>query len=147
MQGSQQAIRSGQKDIAEVQLIREAIQKGESALADSQVKFTKHLEDMEADKEGEVSSDVTGKWEKATLDPTKNAAEYLNGISRDIGTEGEDARGPLRQVLGRVASLGEAVTLGASEPEEGGLEEEITASDEEMQEEIREAQAAVNQCY
>jgi hypothetical protein len=33
------------------------------------------------------------------------------------------------------------------ESEEGGLEEEITAFDEELQEEIREAQAAVNECY
>ncbi len=110
MQGNQQVLRSDQKDMEEVQQIREAIQKGESALTDSQVEFIKHLEDTEADKEGGVSSDVTGNWEKATLDPTKNAAEYLNGIGRDVGTEGENARGPLR----RVASLGEAVTLGAS---------------------------------
>jgi hypothetical protein len=81
----------------------------------------KYLEDMEADKEGGVSSDVTGKWKKAALDLTKNAMEYLNGIGRDVGTEGMDALGPLRRVLGRVASLGEAVTLGVSEPEEGGL--------------------------
>jgi hypothetical protein len=47
--------------------------------------------------------------------------EYLNGMGRNVGTEGEDALGPLRRVLGKVASLGEAVTLGVSEPEEGGL--------------------------
>jgi hypothetical protein len=38
-----------------------------------------------------------------------------------VGAEGEDALGPLRRVLGKVASLSEAVTLGVSEPEEGGL--------------------------
>jgi hypothetical protein len=47
--------------------------------------------------------------------------EYLKGIGRVVGTEGEDALGPLRRALGRVASLGEAVTLGVLEPEEGGL--------------------------
>ncbi len=38
--------------------------------------------------------------EKAALDLTKNAMEYLNGIGRDVGTEGEDALGPLRRVFG-----------------------------------------------
>jgi hypothetical protein len=88
------------------------------------------------DKEGGVSSDAAGKWKKAALDLTKNAMEYPNGIGRDGGTEGEDALGPLRRVLGRVASCGKAVTVGALEPEEEELEEEITTSDEEMQEEI-----------
>jgi hypothetical protein len=223
MQGSQQVLPSDQKDMEEVQRIREAIQKGESILTDSLVEFIKHnaavlgedgraamreiqqkatepgclpadiariiegyckdlgrramlrelsndlekdkererlvqlkameeevgkfkvaggqcdmaslmrikaalsaqlkkyLEDMEADKEGGVSSDVTGKWKKVAMDLMKNAMEYLNGIGRDVGTEGMDALGPLRRVLGRVASLGKAVTLGVSEPEEGGL--------------------------
>jgi hypothetical protein len=99
------------------------------------------------DKEGKVSPDVAGKWKKAALGLTKNAVEYQNGIGRDVGTEGEDALVPLRQVLGRVDSLGEAVILGVSEPEEGELEKETTTSDEEMQEEIRETQAAVDACY
>jgi hypothetical protein len=47
--------------------------------------------------------------------------EYLIGMGRDVGTEGEDALGPLRRGLGKVASLCEAVNLGVSEPEEGGL--------------------------
>ncbi len=81
----------------------------------------KYLDDIEADKEDRVSSDVTGKWKKAAQDLTKNAMEYLNGRGRDVGTEGEDALGPLRRVLGKVASLSEAVNLGVSEPEEGGL--------------------------
>jgi hypothetical protein len=56
--------------------------------------------------------------------------------------EGKDALGLPRQVLGRIASLSEAATLGVVE-----LEEKNTTSDEEMQEEIREAQAAVDACY
>jgi hypothetical protein len=70
----------------------------------------KYLEDIEADEEDGVSSDLT-----------KDAMEYLNGMGRVVGTEGEDALGPLRQALGRIASLDEAVTSGVVEPEEGGL--------------------------
>ncbi len=78
----------------------------------------KYLEDIEADKEGGVSSNVTGKWKKAALDLTK---EYLNGMGRNVGAGAEDALGPLRRALGRIASLGEAVSSGVVEPDEGGL--------------------------
>jgi hypothetical protein len=81
----------------------------------------KYLDNIEADKEDGVSSDVTGKWKKAALDLTKDAMERLSGIDRDVGAEGEDALGPLRRVLGKIASLSKAVTHGVSEPEEGGL--------------------------
>ncbi len=47
--------------------------------------------------------------------------EYLRGVGRVVGAEGEDALGPLRREIGRVASLGEAVTAGVLESEEGGL--------------------------
>jgi hypothetical protein len=47
----------------------------------------KYLEDIEADEEGRVSSDVTGKWKKTALDLTKDAMEYLNGVGRFVGTE------------------------------------------------------------
>jgi hypothetical protein len=47
--------------------------------------------------------------------------ERLKGIGRDVGSEEEDALGPLRRTLGRIASLSEAVAHGMSEPEEGGL--------------------------
>jgi hypothetical protein len=59
----------------------------------------KYLDGIEADKEGGVSSDITGKWKKAALDLTKDAMEQLSGIGRDVGAEGEDALGPLRRVL------------------------------------------------
>jgi hypothetical protein len=50
-------------------------------------------------------------------------------------------------MLGRVDSLGEAVALGVPEPEEGEMEEGATTLDEEMEEEVRKAQAAVDACY
>jgi hypothetical protein len=56
--------------------------------------------------------------------------------------EGRDALGLLRQVLGRTTSLSKAVVLGVVEPQE-----KTTMSDEEMQEEIWETQAAVDVCY
>ncbi len=68
-----------------------------------------------------MSSDVTGKWKKAALDLTKDTMEYLHGMGRNMGVEAKNALGPLRRVLGRVASLGEAVTSRVVEPEEGGL--------------------------
>ncbi len=43
----------------------------------------KFLDDIEANKEDGVSSDVTGKWKKAAQDLTMNAMEYLNGMGRD----------------------------------------------------------------
>jgi hypothetical protein len=55
----------------------------------------KYLEDIEADKEGGVSSDITGKWKKAALDLTKDTMEYLNGMRRNMRAEAEDALGPL----------------------------------------------------
>ncbi len=79
----------------------------------------KYLEDIKADEEDGVSSDVTGKWKKTALDLTKDAMEYLNGIDRVVGAKSEDALGPLRRALGKVASLGEDVSSGVLEPEEG----------------------------
>jgi hypothetical protein len=81
----------------------------------------KYLDNIEADKEDGVSSDVAGKWKKAALDLTKDAMERLSGIGRDVGAEGENMRGPLRRALGIIASLSKAVTRGVSELEEGGL--------------------------
>jgi hypothetical protein len=69
----------------------------------------KYLEDIEADEEDGVSSDVAGKWKKTALDLTKDAMKYLNGIGKVVGTESEDSLGPLRQALRRVAGLGETV--------------------------------------
>jgi hypothetical protein len=45
--------------------------------------------------------------------------EQLKGIGRDVGSEEEDALGPLRRALGRTANLSEAVAHVVPEPEEG----------------------------
>jgi hypothetical protein len=55
------------------------------------------------------------------MDLMKDAMEQLKGIGRDVGSEEEDALGPLRQALGRIANLSEAVAHVVPEPEEGGL--------------------------
>jgi hypothetical protein len=55
-----------------------------------------YLKGIEADEEGGVSSDITGKWRKAALDLTKDAMERLKQIGRDVSSEGEDTLGPLR---------------------------------------------------
>ncbi len=70
----------------------------------------KYLDDIEADEEGRVSYDITGKWKKAASDLTKDTLEQLSGIGRDVGSRGEDALGPLRRVLGKIAGLSEAVS-------------------------------------
>jgi hypothetical protein len=81
----------------------------------------KYLEDIEADEGDGISSDATGKWREAALGLTKDAMDYLNGMGRDVGAESEDALGPLRQAIGKVASLGEAVAVGVIEPDEEEL--------------------------
>jgi hypothetical protein len=81
----------------------------------------KYLDDIETDKEDGVSSDVTGKWKRVALDLTKDAMVRLGGMGRDVCAEGEDALGPLRRALGKLASLCEAMICGVSEPDEGGL--------------------------
>jgi CRISPR/Cas system CSM-associated protein Csm2 small subunit len=81
----------------------------------------KYLEDIEADEGDGISSDATGKWKETALGLTKDAMDYLNGMGRDVGAEGEDALGPLRRAIGKVASLGEAVTVGVIEQDEEEL--------------------------
>jgi hypothetical protein len=68
-----------------------------------------------------LTSDTTGKWREAATDLTKDVMEQLKGIGRDVGSEEEDALGPLRRALGRIANLSEAVAQAVPEPEEGGL--------------------------
>jgi hypothetical protein len=80
-----------------------------------------YLKGIEADEEDGVSSDTTGKWKKAAEDLTDNILEELKGMGRDVGSEEEDALGPLRRAMGRIASLNEAVNLAKAAPEEGQL--------------------------
>jgi hypothetical protein len=83
---------------AEVSKFKAASKQGDMASlmrvkAALSAQLKKYLEDIEADKEDGVSSDITGKWKKAALDLTKDAMEQLNGIGRDVGAEGGDALG------------------------------------------------------
>jgi hypothetical protein len=81
----------------------------------------KYLEDIKADEGEGMSSDVTGKWRKAALDLTKDAVEYLSGLGRGVEAAEEDALGPLRRAIGKVATLSEAVSKEVLEPDEGEL--------------------------
>ncbi len=81
----------------------------------------KYLEDIKADKEEGIFPNATGKWRDAALGLTKDAMEYLSGFGRDVGTAEEDALGPLRRAIGKVAVLSEAMTKGVVEPNETEL--------------------------
>jgi hypothetical protein len=58
-----------------------------------------------------------GRWKIAALDLTRDILQQVSGYGRDVANEKENALGPLRRTIGKVASLNEA--KGA--PEEGGL--------------------------
>jgi hypothetical protein len=78
----------------------------------------KYLEDMKADEGEGISSDVTEKWRDMALGFTKDAMEYLSGFGEGARTAEEDALGPLRRAIGKVAVLSEAATKGVVEPDE-----------------------------
>jgi hypothetical protein len=67
-----------------------------------------------------VSSNTTGKWKKAAADLTDNILTELK-MGRDMGSEEEDALGPLRRAMGRIAGLSEAINQPKAAPEEGML--------------------------
>jgi hypothetical protein len=80
-----------------------------------------YLKGIEADEEDGESSDLTGKWRKADKDLMDDNLEQVRGYWRDVANEEEDALDPLRRVMGRIASLNEAVNVAKSAPEEGEL--------------------------
>ncbi len=88
---------------------------------DLPAQLRKYLGDIEADEGEGLSSHTTEKWKKAALDLTKDAMEYLNGLGRDVGSEEEGVLGPLRRAIGKVATLGEAVTKRVRKPDEEEL--------------------------
>jgi hypothetical protein len=83
--------------------------------------LTKYLKDLETDEKDGLSSDVVKTWKQAALDLTKEALEYVSHISTDPASRPDDALGPLRKAIGKVASLAEAVTKGVLEPDEEEL--------------------------
>jgi hypothetical protein len=68
-----------------------------------------------------VTSDPSGRWKKAALDLTRDILQQVSGYRKDVANEKEDALGPLRRMMGKVASLKEAVNEAKGTPEEEGL--------------------------
>jgi hypothetical protein len=92
--------------------------RGRDALTTQLKEFLKGIEANEGDG---VSFDTTGKWKKAATYLTGNILAELKGMGRNVGSEKENALGPLRRAMGRIASLNEAVVLAKAAPEEGRL--------------------------
>jgi methyl-accepting chemotaxis protein len=81
-----------------------------------------YMKDLEADEKDRLSSDIVETWKEAALDLARDALEYLNNFSEgDPASRPDDALGPLRKAIGKVAALKEAVTKGVQEPDEEGL--------------------------
>ncbi len=81
----------------------------------------KYLEDLEADGREGLSSDTIEKWRQAALDLTEEAMKYVSKLGTTPGSAPEDALGPLRRAIGKVATPSEAVTKGIQEPDEEEL--------------------------
>ncbi len=56
-----------------------------------------------------MTSDPSGKWRKAATSLTKDILEKVGLYGRSVADEKEDALGPLRRAMGKVASLNRAV--------------------------------------
>jgi hypothetical protein len=53
------------------------------------------------------------------MNHTRDILQKVSGYERDVASEKEDALGPLRRAMGKVASLNEAVSRAKDTPEEG----------------------------
>jgi hypothetical protein len=83
--------------------------------------LSKYLKDLETDEKDGLSSDVVETWKQVALDLTNDVLEYVGHIGVDPASRPDDALGPLRKAIGKIASLTEAVTKGVQEPDEEGL--------------------------
>jgi hypothetical protein len=81
----------------------------------------KYMKNLETDEKDGLSSDIIETWKEAALDIARDALEYLNHFGGDPGSRPDDALGPLRKAIGKVAALAEAVTKGVQEPDEEEL--------------------------
>ncbi len=68
-----------------------------------------------------MTSDPSGKWCEAATNLTKDILEKLGPYMRTMVNEKEDALGPLRRAVGKVAGLNKAVARMEDTPEEEGL--------------------------
>ncbi len=99
---------------AEVDKLRIAFRKGDMTgivrghriLRDQ---LDEYFKDLEADEEGGVTSDPSGKWREAATHLTKDIFEKVGPYTGASVTEKEDALGPLRRAVGKVADLNGAI--------------------------------------
>ncbi len=68
-----------------------------------------------------MSSDVIETWKQAALDLTGDVLKYVGQLGVNPASWPDDALGPLRKAIGKIASLVEAVTKGVQEPDEEEL--------------------------
>jgi hypothetical protein len=67
-----------------------------------------YMKDLKADEKDGLSSDVVKMWKDAALDVARDALEYLNHFGEgDPASRPDDALGPLRKAIGKVAALTE----------------------------------------
>jgi hypothetical protein len=83
--------------------------------------LSKYLKDFETDEKDGLSSDVVVTWNQAALDLTGDALKYVGQLGVNPASGLEDALGPLRRAIGKIASPTEAVTRGVQEPDEEEL--------------------------
>ncbi len=83
--------------------------------------LSKYLEDLQADEKDGLSSGVVKTWKQAALDLTGDVLKYVSRLGENPASEPDDALGPLRTAIGKMASLTEAVTTGVQEPDEEEL--------------------------
>jgi hypothetical protein len=81
-----------------------------------------YMKNLEADEKDGLSSNIVKTWKEAALDIARDALEYLSNFSEgDPASRPDDALGPLRKAVGKVAALTEAVAKGVQDPVEEGL--------------------------
>jgi hypothetical protein len=83
--------------------------------------LSKYLKDLETDEKDGLSSDVVETWKQAALDLTGDVLKYVGQLGVNPASGLDDALGPLRKAIGKIASLAEAVTKGVQEPDEEKL--------------------------
>jgi hypothetical protein len=83
--------------------------------------LSKYLKDLEADEKEGLSPDVIEKWKQAALNLTEDVLKYLGQLGVNPASGPDDALGPLRRAIGKIATLNETVTKGVQEPDEEEL--------------------------
>jgi hypothetical protein len=77
--------------------------------------LSKYLKDLETDREDGLSPDIVETWKQAALDLTGDTLKSASQPWVDPASRPDDALGPLRKAIGKVALLTRAVTRGVQE--------------------------------